>query len=247
MTLIYLTGGHVSFVDEEDAELAQFRWRANPQGRTVYGQRHNGERSEMLHRAVWKRMRPSDPMPKMIDHIDGDGLNNTRSNLRIATPTQNQQNQRLLTSNISGYKGVNWDLSESKWRARIRIAGRRRSLGRFINPIDAAKAYDITAREVHGVFACLNFPLPGERGCDDASEVLVQSRRSWRGERQSVTTNPKVEAYENALAIVRDHGGELVTVPTETDWAPGDYVEQGEWTGFLVVSISETGEAVLFR
>ncbi len=76
----------------------------------------------------------------MTDHIDGDGLNNRRSNLRPATSVLNGQNLRRSLVNTSGERGVDWHKSHSKWRARIEIAGRRLNLGYFDTRDAAANA-----------------------------------------------------------------------------------------------------------
>jgi hypothetical protein len=87
-----------------------------------------------------------------VDHIDGDGLNNTRSNLRVVTKTQNMQNRRINKNNTSGHKGVAWDKESQKWMAYISSHGVRRNLGRFETPEQAAAAYLKGSLELHGEF-----------------------------------------------------------------------------------------------
>ena len=89
-----------------------------------------------------------------VDHINQNGVDNRRINLRIATATQNRQNTSKQKSNTSGYKGVMKD--KTKWRAMIRDNGRRIHLGMFDNKIDAAIAYNKAAIKYHKEFACLN-------------------------------------------------------------------------------------------
>lgn len=96
------------------------------------------------------------------DHVNGDGLDNRRGNLRPAVGNQNQHNVKLRRDNTSGFKGVG--RRRGKWHARIKVDGRLRFLGDYSDPIEAALAYDRAAREVAGEFACLNFPGPGEQG-----------------------------------------------------------------------------------
>lgn len=93
---------------------------------------------------------------KLIDHRDGNGLNNLPSNLRIATSTENSRNRRKNSNNQSGYKGVCW--CARKWRAAIRVNGKLKHLGYFENVTDAALAYDVAAIHYFGEFAHLNFP-----------------------------------------------------------------------------------------
>jgi hypothetical protein len=93
-----------------------------------------------------------------VDHIDGDGLNNQRSNLRPATQAQNMANSRKYSTNTSGFKGVGWHKAAKKWRADITFDYKTRYLGLFPTAEDAARAYDSAAKSLFGVFACLNFP-----------------------------------------------------------------------------------------
>ena len=101
---------------------------------------------------------------RMVDHIDGDGLNNRRSNLRIATVTQNQWNRRANKSpdRTSRFKGVGFYPNKNCWRARITIDGKPTHIGYFLKEIDAAKAYDEVASRVHGEFSLLNFQKESE-------------------------------------------------------------------------------------
>ena len=94
------------------------------------------------------------------DHIDHDGLNNQRYNLRPATHGQNMQHSRPnLRPGSSKYKGVYWyGRRNNQWFARIVSNGKQIHLGGFRNEVDAALAYDAAARELHGAFAMLNFP-----------------------------------------------------------------------------------------
>jgi hypothetical protein len=159
---IPLTRGLVAVVDAEDVErvLAAGKWQALVGDHTTYAQRNVYEqgqrRTVLLHTFLtgWPR----------VDHRDGNGLNNRRSNLRPATARQNMQNRRIQSNNTSGYKGVGrqWN----RWRATIQIDGRQVHLGTFGDPADAARAYDAAAREHFGEFARLNFPeVCEERPC----------------------------------------------------------------------------------
>lgn len=163
MVEIPLTRGLVALVDDEDAGLAKFTWCAQPHGRTVYAIRtlhRPRKRTIRLHRVV---LGTSDGVE--VDHVNGDGLDCRRSNLRVVSHTENAANLRLSRVNSSGFKGVWMHRATGQWRAMIRSRGQRISLGLFGSAALAAEAYDNAARRVFGPFAAVNFPRAGERGC----------------------------------------------------------------------------------
>lgn len=95
--------------------------------------------------------------PKIqIDHKDGDGLNNTRQNIRIATTQQNSWNKGKKCSNNSGFKGVSFKKTHKKYDVRIKANGKHLWGGHFDNAIDAAKRYNQLAMKYFGKFAFLN-------------------------------------------------------------------------------------------
>jgi hypothetical protein len=158
MKEIKLTQGKVALVDDEDFDyLNQWKWYFDRFEHSGYAGRNNSTfpyRVKIHHviadRHGWIRD------GRQIDHIDGNGLNNCSSNLRIVTLAQNQYNQKLSKNNKSGFKGVYWDREFGKWRANIRFNGKLKHLGRFDDPIEAAKAYNDAALEYFGEFARLN-------------------------------------------------------------------------------------------
>jgi len=89
---------------------------------------------------------------KVTDHIDGNPMNNQRSNLRLATYSQNSTNSRRAKDNSSGYKGVSWHKQSGKWRATIMKNGKWREIGRFDEVSDAAVAYEKEALKRHKQF-----------------------------------------------------------------------------------------------
>jgi len=89
---------------------------------------------------------------KYIDHIDGDISNNSLDNLRICTIQQNNWNSKPTNVATSKYKGVSWNKNESKWKVSIAIDGKQRHLGTFADEVDAAKAYEDVAKEIHGEY-----------------------------------------------------------------------------------------------
>jgi hypothetical protein len=95
---------------------------------------------------------------EIIDHIDHEGLNNCKYNLRSVTLQQNAWNRRQGSKGSSKYKGVMYVKSRGKYRVNISVDGKRKHLGYFDDEIAAAKAYDKAARETRGKYAGLNFP-----------------------------------------------------------------------------------------
>lgn len=92
-------------------------------------------------------------LPKTIDHINGDKLDNRIENLRAATVGQNQHNRKTNANNTSGYKGVSWNKGCNKWLSQIKLEGKRIHLGYFDNLEEAAEVLRKAREELHGDFA----------------------------------------------------------------------------------------------
>lgn len=158
---IALTQGKVAIVDAADWEsLSKFRWHAHTvRGGVWYAVRKvrlpNGKYgSAWMHRDILDVA-----ADVQVDHRDGDGLNNTRENLRPATNQQNLYNAGIRSDNKSGYKGVSWSKYMGKWRAYCTANGKTNHIGYFDSLEDAARAYDEAAIRTHGEFARLNFEV----------------------------------------------------------------------------------------
>jgi len=112
--------------------------------------------AQMLHRFILGIPDPN----VQVDHFpDPSGLNNMRSNLRLAMKVENSRNRRLNINNTSGFKGVFWDKGNRKWRAQIKVDGKFKHLGYFADKREAARAYDVAALKCFGRFACTNASL----------------------------------------------------------------------------------------
>lgn len=157
MREIPLTKGKVALVDDEDHEwLSAWKWQALVVKTKRYAFRtykqEGRTRTVYMHRAIAADIRGE------VDHVDGDGLNNQRANLRPASDSQQRQNARRRSDNTSGFKGVTRRSGVRPWSARIKRDGICRHLGAFTTPEEAARAYDRAALELFGEFARLNFP-----------------------------------------------------------------------------------------
>ena len=159
MKKIPLTLGKFALVDDEDYDwLSQWKWHALKARNTYYAQRSapigGGKYKNLrMHREIMKT-----PETLYTDHIDGDGLNNQKANLRFCTLQQNQFNRSPERNCSSNFKGVSWKKSGQKWLATITVNKRLKHIGVFTSEIEAAKAYDNVAKEAYGEFARLNFP-----------------------------------------------------------------------------------------
>lgn len=166
MRTIFLGGekaaGRVAIVDDEDHELvAEYSWHvhesvrgsgrmAGPYAKTNV--RIEGRPTSLLmHNLIMGVVG--------VDHINHDGLDNRRSNLRLASQLENLRNIGPLPGSSSRFKGVYWDSQTRRWRSEIKVNGRKRHIGRFDSEEEAARAYDAASLAVSPEFAYLNFPL----------------------------------------------------------------------------------------
>ena len=148
--------GRYALIDDEDyALVAPYKWCLYANGYVMAHIRPEPgvRRTLYMHRIIMDAGRG-----EKVDHVDGDPLNNRRSNLRFATSAQNAANSYKVKS-ASGYKGVFRGKGKTvPWDAKIRIDGKVRHLGCFATREEAARVYDDAARRLHGQFARLNFP-----------------------------------------------------------------------------------------
>lgn len=185
-----------TIIDDDDLEIvAGHIWRAvtSPTARTFYARTTVHGRNVYMHRLILGV--DGTARAVQVDHIDGDSLNNARSNLRVSTQSQNNMNQ-VAKRSASGFKGVApWGRG---FRARGCLHGKAYLLGTYANAEDAARAYDAFARQRFGEFARLNFPSEGERGCIvhppgpfDREEYL-EARRKYKREYRARRTQAAI-------------------------------------------------------
>jgi hypothetical protein len=155
MKSISLTQGQFAIVDNDDYEwLSKFKWYADRNRSSYYARRNkNGKYIKMCRLIMGLKYGDK----RMVDHINGNGLDNRRCNLRICTNAENQHNQRPRIG-TSEYKGVSLNRKNGYWIARIRVNGVRIYLGCSLDEKQAAILYDKAAIKYFGRFAHLNLP-----------------------------------------------------------------------------------------
>jgi hypothetical protein len=152
---IQLTQGKVAIVDDADYDrLNAFRWYASNGRSGHYASRCPGRNRIPMHREVMGAS-----AGQVVDHKNGNTLDNRRENLRLCLVKNNAHNQKRHSNNSSGYKGVHWHSRVKKWAASIMYELQAKHLGYFKDPRDAAEAYDRAALHHFGEYAFTNFPL----------------------------------------------------------------------------------------
>lgn len=155
MVEIKLTQGKVAFIDDADLETVSIsKWCAHNKGRKTFyaigsSKAIDGKcKTIKMHRLILGITDPS----VYVDHIDGNGLNNTRANLRVSSREENQRNRPRNKNNKSGFKGVYACKRSGKWIAKIMVDLKPVHLGRFDTPELAHDAYKAAAIKLHGNF-----------------------------------------------------------------------------------------------
>jgi hypothetical protein len=155
MMLVPVTGDLWAQVDDGDFDLVSlYRWCRFVDKHRIYARRfwtENGrQRGQFMHSLITG-------LP-LVDHVDHDGLNNQRYNLRDGSGVVNARNSRSFVGS-SQFKGVSWHKVSRKWTAQIWYDGRLHGLGSFLDEEEAARAYDQAAVENFGDHAYLNFQI----------------------------------------------------------------------------------------
>jgi hypothetical protein len=154
---INLTQGYYTIVDDEDYEyLSLKKWHVKLSGGAyacgkLWLPEERKSKNIKMHRVILGITDPS----VIVDHINRDGLDNRRVNLRICSRTQNQAN-RVVSYGTSRYKGVAFDKKNENWESYIGYQGKKIHLGKFDNEIDAARRYNEEALKLFGEFSMVN-------------------------------------------------------------------------------------------
>lgn len=156
-----LTKNMSAIVDASDAMgTIQHNWVAlmgAKDGSLWYADRAGKRNGKAIHDLMHRRILGIEDGAIKVDHRNGNGLDNRRTNLRASTRSQNLGNRKKNRNGSSKFKGIHWNKKLKKWRATIRVNGEQFSLGCYAQEIDAALAYDRAAREKWGEFARVNF------------------------------------------------------------------------------------------
>lgn len=158
---IRLTQGKYAIVDSDDYwELSKYSWYAHKAENSCYAcRRVHGGKGKKTERMWMHRAVISVPAGLMCDHINHDGLDNRKANLRAATAAQNRINSRTARiKKSSKHRGVCWRAEQKKWFAYVYVGGRAVFTKYFDDATAAARARDRAAKKYHGQFAELNFP-----------------------------------------------------------------------------------------
>ncbi len=186
---IALTKGMFAIVDAEDySRLMRHKWTAVRMGSKFYAQRNGGGHSIMMHREIKHA-----PRGKVVDHINGNSLDNRKCNLRICNQSQNILNSRPR-SVTSRFKGVYYDKTRNKYMAFVWENGKCVMLGRFADEIEAARIRDYRAVRNGGPYVWLNFPdeWPAERIKEVYKQAQAERRRAaGRKPNRSTTKSTK--------------------------------------------------------
>jgi len=158
---ISLTKGKFAIVDPDDYKrLIKYKWHVTKNANTFHAKRNPRVDQKGRTAPIYMHRQIMNPPPGfVIDHINYNGLDNRKANLRLATHTQNNRHtRRTVRTGTSKYKGVSWYSREKRWAVKITADGTTIPIGYFKDEIEAVKAYDRAAKTYHGEFAALNFP-----------------------------------------------------------------------------------------
>lgn len=145
----------VAIVSDEDYEsLSRYKWYIKPSKHTSYASRWDKGRNVLMHRQILGIA--NSPSQVQTDHINRNGLDNRRENLRVVDQSLNNVNRGMQRNNSSGHRGVYFAKHMNKWKAQIKTKGKMTHIGYFSDKQEAAKAYNAKAKELWGEYATPN-------------------------------------------------------------------------------------------
>jgi hypothetical protein len=156
---IYLDEGIYAILDLRDYyRYGGLKWCLGGHADKIYAIRGQIDGPDEIKTVRLHRLIMNAPKDLLVDHRNGNSLDDRRANLRFATISENQCNSRKRKNATSKYRGVCFCKREQKWLVQVNKAGKRKFYGFFKSEIEAARAYDEAAKKLHGEFARLNFP-----------------------------------------------------------------------------------------
>lgn len=160
MIAMKLTKNKITLIDKADFQLVkQWKWSYLAGGYAMRKSRYGPRKLGKYYCIYLHRFLLNAPKGIDVDHINGNKLDNRRSNLRLASRSQNFANQpkQKKLNCTSQFKGIYWDKTLKFWRVRIHFRHKKFEIGLFKNEIAAAMAYDIWVKDIQGEFAIFNF------------------------------------------------------------------------------------------
>lgn len=226
---IELTQDRSTTLDLEDLPLvATHRWHYTSVGYAdsrVWDDEGRKQEHQLMHR-MHRLILGVTAKLALADHKNGDRLDNRRTNLRLCTNHQNLMNLGMRPSNTSGFKGVHFVKKRAKYQATVTLGSKKKFLGLFVAPEDAARAYDAAAMEHFGEFARLNFSLLKDT-CDvHRDTTIINDVKQWDEKEtdlagademsEMVSSDMTTESIGQFLAVTRMALGVKLTALTET-------------------------------
>lgn len=148
----YLRFDHALVDDEDYHYINQWRWHSDNKGYAVRRVNRNGRKAVVyMHREIMQT-----PEGKVTDHVNGNKIDNQKTNLRICSDGENKRNRGASIANPTGLKGAYWQSQIGRWYSRIQLNRKSIYLGTFDTAELAAEAYDVAAEKYHGEYARLN-------------------------------------------------------------------------------------------
>jgi hypothetical protein len=153
VALLDVAHGRTALLDAADVPLIEGRlWRTRKGKHTFYVETRDAQLGGRVSTALLHRVLMTPPAGMVVDHINGDGLDNRRQNLRVVSVAQNNLNSRVRRDSVSGVKGAFYRSRTGRYYSRIKVAGRYVGLGSFLTAEEAADAYAKASALHHGEF-----------------------------------------------------------------------------------------------
>lgn len=152
LSLVEMTTGECHLIDTAQEYLvSEYSWYQNEKG---YAATWNEGNVLLIHRLITGALPDT-----VVDHKNHKAWDSRQANLRVCSHAENMRNRSLNKNNTSGFKGVSWYKRRSRWVAHVAVNNKKKTVGYFHTTIEAARAYDRAALELHGAFACTNVML----------------------------------------------------------------------------------------